>query len=91
MICKIITINNKLGLHARASMKWVKIARCFASRITLKCNGKQVDGKSILEVMGLTARQGSPVEVIVQGEDEAVALTVLESLSQTDLVKSGDR
>ena len=46
MICKIITINNKLGLHARASMKWVKIARCFISEITLKCNGKQVDGKS---------------------------------------------
>ncbi|EDP46825.1 phosphocarrier protein HPr [Rickettsiella grylli] len=30
--------------------------------------------------MGLTARQGSPVEVIVQGEDEAAALTVLEKL-----------
>jgi phosphocarrier protein HPr len=80
MLRKIITINNRLGLHARASMKWVKIARCFVSEIKLKCNGKQVDGKSILEVMGLTARQGSPVEVIVKGEDEVAALTVLEKL-----------
>ncbi len=80
MLKKIFKINNKLGLHARASMKWVKIARCFMSEITLKCNGKQVDGKSILEVMGLTARQGSPVEVTIKGEDEAAALTVLEKL-----------
>ncbi|MES2999009.1 MAG: HPr family phosphocarrier protein [Pseudomonadota bacterium] len=80
MLRKTITINNKLGLHARASMKWVKIARCFISEITIKCDGKRVDGKSILEVMGLTARQGSPVEVTVKGEDEAAALTVLEKL-----------
>jgi phosphocarrier protein HPr len=80
MLRKVVTINNKLGLHARASMKWVKIARCFISEITLKCNGKQVDGKSILDVMALTAQQGSPVEVIVKGKDEATALTVLEKL-----------
>lgn len=80
MLRKVITINNRLGLHARASMKWVKMARCFISDITLRCNGKQVDGKSILEVMGLTASQGSPVEVIVKGEDEVAALNVLEKL-----------
>jgi phosphocarrier protein HPr len=80
MLHKTITINNRLGLHARASMKWVKIARYFISDITIKYNGKRVDGKSILEVMALTARPGSPVEVIVKGEDEAAALTVLEKL-----------
>jgi len=80
MLRKTITINNKLGLHTQASMQWIKIARCFISDISLKCNGKQVDGKSILEVISLTARQGSPVEVTLKGEDEAAALTVLERL-----------
>ncbi len=80
MLSKIIRINNKLGLHARASMKLVKIARCFISEIKLKYNGKEVDGKRILEVMALTARRGSPVELIVKGEDEAEALADLEKL-----------
>ena len=80
MITKQITIVNKLGLHARAAAKLVSCASGYRCNVHLKRNGQQVNGKSIMGVMMLAASQGSSLEIVVSGEDEAEALEALESL-----------
>lgn len=65
-----ITIINKLGLHARASAKFVSTAARFQSRLDVTKNGKTINGKSIMGVMMLAANQGSELTLVFDGPDE---------------------
>lgn len=69
MLKQTITIQNKLGLHARAAAKFVNHAGRFASNIQVVKNGQSVNGKSIMGVMMLAASKGTELEFIVEGED----------------------
>lgn len=80
MIKKTLTIINKLGLHARASMKLVDTASRFQSDIEVICNGQTVDAKDILQTMSLAATQGTTINITVDGSDEERALATLEAL-----------
>lgn len=77
---KEIAICNKLGLHARAAAKFVTLAAKFHSDIQLARGQQQVNGKSIMGVMMLAAANGSSVEIIACGVDEADAVSQLEDL-----------
>lgn len=80
MIRHPITIINKLGLHARAAAKLVSTASQFESRVSVIKDGRAVDGKSIMSVMLLAASCGTPIELEVEGVDEASALDALITL-----------
>jgi phosphocarrier protein len=75
-----LEIVNKLGLHARASVKLTQTAARFGSEIWLTRNGKRVNAKSIMGVMMLAAARGSIVLVEIEGPDESSALEALEQL-----------
>ena len=57
MIKHQVTIQNKLGLHARAAAKLVGVAQRFASRIELVYSDRKVDCKSIMGVITLGAKK----------------------------------
>lgn len=71
---------NKLGLHARACAKLVTVTSRFQSRIQLGPNGRLVDGKSIMAILMLGAKQGTVLKVQVDGDDEQAALTAMQEL-----------
>ncbi len=75
-----LEIINKLGLHARAAAKLVKLAGSYQSAIDIEKDGKRVNAKSIMGVMMLAASCGSTVTLYVDGEDEADAMAALEQL-----------
>ncbi|MCD8524317.1 MAG: HPr family phosphocarrier protein [Gammaproteobacteria bacterium] len=77
---KIITIINKLGLHARASSKLVTLASKFHSQIELCRDTKIVNAKSIMGVMMLAAPKGTDLILKIQGDDEDAAMKALTSL-----------
>ncbi|HEX7437350.1 MAG TPA: HPr family phosphocarrier protein [Caldimonas sp.] len=80
MIRTTAKINNKLGLHARASAKLSKLAGSFRSDVFMSRNGRRVNAKSIMGVMMLAAGIGSEIEIEIEGEDEAAAMTALTTL-----------
>ena len=80
MIKKTVRINNKLGLHARASAKLTKLAAAFRSDVHMSRNGRRVNAKSIMGVMMLAAGIGSEVDIETDGEDEAEAMNALVAL-----------
>lgn len=75
-----VTIINKLGMHARAAAKFVKIASGFDCDISVALGNKEVSGKSIMGIMMLAASKGSTLQIITSGRDEEEALDTLEKL-----------
>jgi phosphocarrier protein len=80
MIKAVLKINNKLGLHARASAKLTKLASGFASEVHLSRNGRRVNAKSIMGVMMLAAGLGCEIELEVEGADETQAAQAIAAL-----------
>ena len=76
-----ITIINKLGLHARAAAKFVRVASLYKSDVRLgRRTNTLIDGKSIMAVMMLAAGKGSSLYLETQGEDADDALEALVQL-----------
>ena len=77
---KKIIISNKLGLHARAAAKFVRIASGFQSEIIIHLNEHKVIGKSIMGIMMLAAGMGTEINIIAIGVDESEAIISLQNL-----------
>lgn len=75
-----VTISNKLGLHARASAKFTKLAGTFRSDVSMSRGERSVNAKSIMGVMMLAAGLGSEVQIEVSGDDEQSAMCALLAL-----------
>jgi phosphocarrier protein len=77
-----VTIENRLGLHARPAMSLVDTANSFASDIRIRKGDQAVDGKSIMQLMMLAATQGTELEITAQGPDADDAVNALRDLIQ---------
>lgn len=74
MLSTDLKLINPLGLHARAASKLVDLAKTFASEVRIATDAKEVDAKSIMNILLLGAPVGTELKVIVDGEDESEAL-----------------
>jgi len=73
-------IVNKLGLHARAAAKLVRLANRFSSEIRLEREGLEVNGKSIMGVLMLAAHRESLISVSATGPDAHEAVDAIGGL-----------
>src|SRR3954453_19083800 len=72
-----ISIQNSLGLHARAAAKFVHTAGRFTAHVKVARGGREVDGKSIMGLLLLAASHGSAIRITAEGQDEDQALAAL--------------
>jgi len=75
-----IEIINKLGLHARAASKLVKLASDFECELNIEKDDQSVSCKSIMGVMMLAAGCGSLVTLHANGNDAEQAIKALIDL-----------
>ena len=80
LIKKKLIVKNKQGLHARPAAIFVQVANKFDSRITLRREHEEVNGKSIMGILMLGAERGTEVMLEVDGEDAAEAIAELERI-----------
>ena len=80
MIKTTTTINNKLGLHARASAKLTKLSGSFPREVWMSRGERRVNAKSIMGVMMLAAGMGTQVDIETQGAREQEAMDALLAL-----------
>ena len=73
-------ILNRLGLHARAAARLVRLANGFASEIHLEKDGVEVNGKSIMGVLMLAAPKDTKILVRASGLDAEEALAAIGDL-----------
>lgn len=79
-VSRTVRIDNKRGLHARASAKFVTLASQLTVEVEVSKDGNRVCGTSIMGLMMLGAARGDSIEISACGDgaDEAVArLTAL--------------
>ncbi|MDR0401671.1 MAG: HPr family phosphocarrier protein [Endomicrobium sp.] len=77
---KIIIVSNKMGLHARPAAMLVKTASKYNATIKIVKDDFEVDAKSIMGVMALTAGCKSRLKFVANGSDENEALIAIENL-----------
>jgi phosphocarrier protein len=84
MIEKNVTVNNRMGLHARPSAMVVQTASKFESEIHLTKGSMTVNVKSMLGVMALAAEYGTELLLRVEGPDEKEASKAIIRLFKTN-------
>ncbi len=84
-ICGEVTIRNARGLHARASVKFAKLAQSFDAEILVKHADKSdahaVNGASIMDLMMLAAQPGVKLLITARGRECQQALDALTALT----------
>jgi phosphocarrier protein len=80
VVQRVVRIVNQLGLHARPSAEFVKLASQFKASVELGRDDLHVNGKSIMGVMTLAAECGSELIIRADGEDADAAADALAQL-----------
>jgi len=83
MTSRSVTVVNQLGMHARAAAKFVHLASRFHSRIRVRRQEREVDGKSIMGILLLAAARGTAISINADGADEQAAVDALVALVET--------
>lgn len=65
----ILKIENSLGIHARPASMMVQLASQFSSEIAIEKDGEEVNGKSLMGVLMLSAGRGSELKITFDGND----------------------
>ena len=78
-------ITDKEGIHARPAGELVKLAKSYASSVSVIKKGKKADAKKVFGLMGLGVKQGMEITVQVEGVDEETAAAALETFLKDNL------
>lgn len=79
------TITDPEGVHARPATLFVKEAAKFPCSVTLEKDGKSVNAKGMLGLMGLGIKQGQEVILRCDGEREEEAIKALGTFLKENL------
>jgi phosphocarrier protein HPr len=75
-----VQIRNRLGMHARAAVKFVQTANTFKSEVKVVKDDQEANGKSIMGLLTLVAAHGVTLNVVCDGDDAAAAVAALAEL-----------
>jgi phosphocarrier protein len=76
----ILEIKNSLGLHARPASMFVQLASNFESEILVEKDGEEVNAKSLMGLLMLSAGCGSKIKLSIKGEDCFHAMEAISKL-----------
>jgi phosphocarrier protein len=77
---RLVEVCNRQGLHARPCHAVVSIANRFGGELRVSFGGRDVNAKSILELMTLNAAYGAVLELRARGDGAEAIVDELASL-----------
>ena len=75
-----VAIANSHGMHLRPADMFARTVMRFKSKVCVEYAGQKVDGRSIVELLMLAARQGSELTISATGEDAEESILALVQL-----------
>lgn len=75
-----VVIENRRGLHARASMAFVTLATSQPVELVVEKDGSTAAGTSILDLMMLGAAKGDSITISAEGDGAESAVQALVEL-----------
>jgi len=79
-VSRTVTLQNRRGLHARASAKFVTLASGLSAPVEVEKDGSRVAGTSIMGLMMLGAAFGDSITIHASGDGADAALDSLAGL-----------
>jgi phosphocarrier protein len=79
-ISREVRINNRRGLHARASAKFVTLASTLPASVEVEKDGNRVCGTSIMGLMMLGAAMGDTIHIHADGDGAETSVAQLTQL-----------
>lgn len=89
MPTQVMQITNIKGLHARASAKFAEVCEAYDATATVRKDGMETGGDSIMGLLMLAASVGTSIEVETNGPDADALMSALQALV-TDKFGEGD-
>ncbi len=84
MVSKSFTVKNKMGLHMRPASAFVTRMTEFSSDVSIMYDNKEINGKSIMNLMAAGIRCNSDITVCCSGPDEKAMLA-----AAAEMIESG--
>lgn len=75
-----VVVLNEMGLHARPASMLVALCNRYASDVSVTKGEERVDGKSILQLLSLSAEAGTQLSIETRGVDAHAAIVALMEL-----------
>ncbi len=85
MVSKELKVVNSQGFHMRPATVFVNNMSKYKSNVTIKFNGRDVNAKSLMNVIAACIKFGSEIEVVCEGEDEQEALNEAVQMIESGL------
>jgi len=82
---RVVVLPIRNGLHARPAAAFVEHAKTFAGSVSVACNGRIANGKSVGSLMALGARHGDTLSLTVKGRGSKVTADHLVALVSSGL------
>ena len=79
-VSRVVTIQNKQGLHARPAEMFVRLANQFESKIQLIREDRRVEARNMIDLLTLGATQGTRLTIEAEGPDAQAAVDALAGL-----------
>ncbi len=77
-----VAIPNRLGFHVRPVQRFAELAKVFSADVTVELRGREVPGKSVMNLMSLGGRSGDRIRIKARGDDARQAVEVLRFLAE---------
>lgn len=85
MVTQTITVYNTQGLHMRPAGTFAAAMSKYDCDVTIKFNGNNVNGKSLMNIIAACIKCGSTIDIICSGENEQAALYEAISIIENDI------
>jgi D-lactate dehydrogenase len=82
-------VQSPIGIHARPAALLAQFCVGLKSSVIVRCGDKTANGRNVLEILALNARQGDHLEFAVEGPDEQQAIAGIRSLMKDQVYEEG--
>ncbi|RQD78769.1 MAG: HPr family phosphocarrier protein [Halanaerobium sp. MSAO_Bac5] len=85
---KEVKIRNKTGMHAKPAADFVKKVNQYSSAISVSFDGKEVNAKDVMALMGLGVAKGNQITIKAEGDNAKTIVEEIITFVENDMVKN---
>ncbi|MBZ7828403.1 HPr family phosphocarrier protein [Raoultella planticola] len=79
MIRQSVRVVNSTGLHARPAATLARIVKKYTSSLTLVNEGREIQIKGMMSILGAGVKGNAMIDIICNGEDEHELMSELKT------------
>ena len=78
-------VENPMGIHARPAALLAQLCVNSRNSVTIRCNGKEANGNNVLQILGLGAKKGDILTIVIDGATEQEELENIKKILNKEI------